>query len=261
MKPQHSFTKRTKFFRVFLLLLAASFLETAVWGATRGAEIRNGTVAATSTNVNLSPAAPLPGDIALAPATGKQEKPQIAKGGETSLAVWSDTRTALAPNGTMTVGGGGPYSGVGLGTMNDIYAARLDQNGNVIDQHPLVISQTSYDQSSPQVSWNGQNWLVVWYQELETDYHNYQMRAVRVSPAGVVLDSTPMTIGPATNNLGSWPASVVFDGTNWVVFWQAFAPSLTTRSVFAARIAADGAVLDPQGFAVYNHTRPKPGRS
>jgi hypothetical protein len=210
--------------------------------------------ATTDPTGNLSPATPLPGDLGLAPATGKQYKPQIAKGGETSLAVWSDTRTALAPNGTMTVGGGGPYFGRGLGTMNDLYAARLDQSGNVIDQHPILISQASYNQSSPQVSWNGQNWLVVWYQELETDYYNYQMRAVRVSPAGVVLDSTPMTIGPSSNILGGWPVSVLFDGTNWVVFWEGFAPVGASRSVFAVRIAVNGAVLDPQGLAVYNHT-------
>ncbi len=252
MRFKPSFTKCTKFFRASVLLLMAGFLQTSVWGASDSSVKDKGTAATASTNASLSPAA-LPGDTALAPATGKQEKPQIARGGETSLAVWSDTRTALAPNGTMTVGGGGPYAGPGLGTMNDLYAARLDQNGNVIDQHPIVISQASHNQSSPQVSWNGQNWLVVWYQELETDYYNYQMRAVRVSPAGVVLDATPMTIGTATNNLGSIPASVLFDGTNWVVFWQGFAPSLTARSVFAARVAADGTVLDPQGFAVHNH--------
>ncbi len=98
-----------------------------------------------------------------------------------------------------------------------------------------------------------QNWLVVWYQELETDYHNDQIRAVRVSSAGVVLDATPMTIGTATNNLGNIPASVLFEGTNWVVFWQDFNPSFTARWVFAARINPGGTVLDPQGFAVHNH--------
>lgn len=189
----------------------------------------------------------------LFPATGKQEKPQLAKGGETFLAVWSDTRTALAANGTIQVGGGGPYSGQGLGTMNDIYAARLDESGNVIDQHPIVVSQASYDQSYPQVAWNGQNWLVVWYQELENDYYNYEMRGVRVSPSGTVLDGTPFAIGTASNTLGSFPASLVFDGTNWVVFWEGFNASQTARSVFAARIAADGTVLDAQGSAVYNH--------
>src|SRR5918998_6328515 len=90
-------------------------------------------VAAQTDGPPLSPASPLPGDRGIFTAAAKQEKPQIAKGGETSLVVWADTRTALAGNGTISVGGGGPYFGRGLGTMNDIYAARLDQNGNVID--------------------------------------------------------------------------------------------------------------------------------
>jgi large repetitive protein len=206
-----------------------------------------------ATAAALSPPVPLPGMTGLFPATGKQEKPQITKGGETSLAVWSDTRTALAPNGTMQVGGGGPYLGQGLGTMNDIYAARLDKSGNVIDRHPIVVSQASYNQNYPQVAWNGQNWLVVWYQELENDHLNYEMRGVRVSPNGTVLDATPITIGTTSNNLGSFPASLLFDGTNWVVFWEGFNANQTARSIFAARIAADGTVFDPQGLAVYNH--------
>src|SRR5215204_2031426 len=155
---------------------------------------------------SLTPATPLPGDTSLAvPPAGKQEKPQVSRGGETFLAVWTDTRSALAPNGTLSVGGGGPYFGPLLGLMNDIYAARLDAAGNVIDQHPIVVSQGPYNQSFPQVAWNGQNWLVVWYQEKADDYYSYEIRGVRVSPAGVVLDSTPFLIGTPGNNLGSFP--------------------------------------------------------
>jgi len=43
----------------------------------------------------LSAPMPLPGMTDVFAATGKQEKPQIARGSEMSLAVWSDTRTAL----------------------------------------------------------------------------------------------------------------------------------------------------------------------
>jgi hypothetical protein len=203
---------------------------------------------------NFSAPAPLPGMTGIFAATGKQEKPQLAKGDTTFLAVWSDSRSALASNGSLEVGGGGPYSGAGLGTMNDIYAARLDQNGNVIDHHPIVVSEGSYNQGYPQVAWNGQNWLVVWYQELENDYQNYEIRGVRVSPAGVVLDANPFKLGATSNNLGSFPAKVLFNGTNWVVFWQAFNASQTARSIFAARVAPDGQVLDPNAIAVYNHS-------
>jgi len=49
---------------------------------------------------------------------------------------------------------------------------------------------------------------VVWYQELETDYHNYEIRGVRVSPNGSVLDATPFKIGPTSDNLGAFPAKL-----------------------------------------------------
>jgi hypothetical protein len=202
---------------------------------------------------SLSSAVALPGDTAVdEPPAGKQERPDISKGSDTYLAVWADTRSALGANGTISLGGGGPYFGVGRGLMNDIYAARLDASGNVIDQHPIVVSQASYNQNYPQVAWNGENWLVVWYQEQSDNYYNYEIRGVRVSPAGVVLDTTPMMIGTASNNLGSFPAELVFDGTNWVVIWEGFR-SPSARSVYAARIAANGAVLDPQGVSIYDH--------
>jgi hypothetical protein len=203
--------------------------------------------------VNLTAAAPLPGDTELLPPRGKQERPQIAKGGETSLVVWADTRSALAGNGTISVGGAGPYFGTGLGTMNDIYAARLDQNGNVIDRNPIVVSQASYNQNHPRVSWNGENWLVVWFEEVETDYYSYRIRATRVSAAGTVLDATPITIATGSS-FGDFPTAASFDGVNWVVLWHGFAPGGTTRSIYAARVSPSGAVLNPQGTAVYQHS-------
>jgi hypothetical protein len=201
---------------------------------------------------NLTTATTLPGDTGIAPAAGKQENSQIARGSNGFLTVWADTRTALAGNSTITVGGAGPYFGPGLGRMGDIFAARVDQAGNVIDQHPIVISSASYSQGRPQVAWNGENWLVVWYEEVENDRYNFQIRGVRVSPAGVVLDATPFVISTPDNNLGGWPTRVVFDGTNWIVLWQGFS-SPTARAIFAARVTAAGTVLDPGGVAVYTH--------
>jgi hypothetical protein len=204
-------------------------------------------------NSSVSPPTPLPGDVTVAAATGKQENVQIAKGSNTFLAVWGDTRSALSNNGTLTVGGGGPYFGRGLGTMSDIYAARLDASGNVIDQHPIVVSQASYNQGKPQVAWNGENWLVVWHQEQETNYYNYEIRGVRISAAGTVLDATPITISPPTQNLGMGPAAVVHDGANWVVIWEGVAANQSMRSVYARRISAAGGVIDPQPLAIYTH--------
>src|SRR5688572_12455537 len=84
----------------------------------------------------VSPIMLLPGDTARTAAPGTQETPRIASGSSGFLTVWADTRSAL--NGANT---SGPYDGPGRGTMLDIYAARLDAAGNVIDRDPIVISQ------------------------------------------------------------------------------------------------------------------------
>src|SRR3712207_7644141 len=44
----------------------------------------------------------------------------------------------------------------------DIYAARVDAAGRVLDTTPVVVDQGGYEQTTPHVGWNGHNWLVVY---------------------------------------------------------------------------------------------------
>ena len=78
---------------------------------------------------SASPDGPLPGDLAAWAAVKQQDAPQIAKGGNGYLAVWTDMRSTLTSTGV-----NGPFTGSGLGSMTDIYAARLDASGNAIDE-------------------------------------------------------------------------------------------------------------------------------
>src|SRR5215212_6056904 len=110
--------------------------------------------------VTLSTPTVLPGNDGRVPAAGRQEEPQVSKGSDTYLAVWTDGRTALADNGTTGLNTGLDLPG--LGNMLDIYAARLNAAGQVIDTTPIVVSQAQNNQHFPRVSWNGQAWLVVW---------------------------------------------------------------------------------------------------
>ncbi len=169
--------------------------------------------------------------------------PQIAKGGNGYLAVWTDLRSAL-----VNTGFGGPYTGPGLGTMMDIYAARLDANGNLIDTTPIVISQAGYNQSSPMVGWNGQNWLVAWATERATDRYTYDIMATRVAPDGRVLDDPPLLLAaaPAADN-GSVAYTVASDGTNWVVTWRGLDVAAGIFTIDGARVAPNGTILDPGG--------------
>jgi hypothetical protein len=145
----------------------------------------------------------LPGDASSVAPAGKQADARIARGGSGYLLVWSDTRTVLAP---IFLGAGGPCNGDGLGTMTDVYVARLDATGKLLDSTPLVIAEAMYNQTMPQVGWNGQNWLVVWTSERSTNRYYQDLLAARVAPDGTVMDNPPLVLR-ASNTPGNVPAA------------------------------------------------------
>lgn len=160
--------------------------------------------------------------------------------------VWSDQRTVLRELFTRS---GGPYFDDGLGSMTDVYAARLDASGAVIDTAALVISQAEYYQYNPRVAWNGQNWLVTW--TTEVDRYQYAIHAARVAPNGAVLDPIPIVVY-ASDCYEPRTFTVASDGSNWVVGWKGIVDNNPLMiSITAARITPDGVVLDPGGRHLY----------
>src|SRR5262245_10030743 len=201
--------------------------------------------ATTFTHAELTLSSPLalPGDAASSQAAGRQETPEISKGSTGYLAVWADNRSSLIGTGSS-----GPYFGEGLGTMIDIYAARLDASGALVDTTPIAISQGQYNQSAPRVGWNGQSWLVVWMTERQGDRYFHDVVGVRVSPGGVLLDSTPIVIHAAGSSINAYnPWCVSSDGTNWIVLWRDLEATGSIFTIAGARVAPSGAVLDPSG--------------
>ncbi|MGB7924786.1 MAG: FG-GAP-like repeat-containing protein [Pyrinomonadaceae bacterium] len=184
-----------------------------------------------------------------APAAGIQLQPQIAKGGSSSLAVWSDRRSVL--------GRYVPDDAAGIGSDTDIYAARYDADGNLIDTTPIIISQAIYEQYYPHVAWNGQNWLVVWVTKRPTNQFYQDVVATRVAPDGRVLDATPIVINaPADSTDNATYLSVSSDGTNWAVV---FGKGSNNSSILGVRVATDGSLVDTTPKILYqdvNFTAP-----
>lgn len=199
----------------------------------------------------LTPLQLLPGDATIGPAAGTQESPEIAPGPSgTSLIVWSDSRTAL---GLLVNFYGGPYFGAGLGSMRDIYAARLDVNGQPLDVIPIIVSQAMLNQGTPRVAWNGQNWLIVWKgQGGLACCPNVAIWASRVSPQGSVLDPAPILIDPGEPFDAEYP-EVGSDGTNWVVVWQD-RDGAGNATLDGTRVSPSGSVLDPGGVRLRQNT-------
>jgi hypothetical protein len=179
--------------------------------------------------------APSASDAVIGPAAGSQTDPHISQGGDIFLAVWVDERT--------TVPGEDPE----YASQRDVYAIRLDSSGNPIEEVPLVLSDDIADQFDARASWNGSNWLVTWTSYTPAPEHPYYARgleAVRVSPAGVVLDESPFLVYPSP--VGSVKYLVTgSDGTDWVVFLSETVQSgINTRTYLkGARISSEGATL------------------
>ena len=170
----------------------------------------------------------LPGDTVTAPVYGNEQAPAIAAGGAGSLVVWADARTV-------------PLGATANDAQSalDIYGLRLDAAGNPLDAVPFPIAASFGWQRDPQVAWNGENWLVAWEDQAPTQFfYETQIKAVRVSPQGQVLDATPITLFAPGDEV-----HLTANGSTWLAVSQSY-DSQTFVGLVGRRIAADGTLLD-----------------
>ncbi|WP_158617569.1 MYXO-CTERM sorting domain-containing protein [Corallococcus sp. CA049B] len=158
---------------------------------------------------------------------------RAATGGGVTLLVWSDERR-------------GERSAF-YGTGPEIYAARIDADGNVLDPAGIPLCTASYAQEAPAVTWDGKQFLVVWQDY--RDNRNYAIYGARVSPDGTV--TTPpdgfRISAPIPAIGGEWeeqPAVASSGGVSLVV-WQRRTRRTSDNDLLGARIRDDGTVLDP----------------
>ncbi len=159
------------------------------------------------------------GGIVISAANGHQRYPAAAFDGTNSLVVWDDERT-------------GGY---------DIRGARVTAAGTVLDTAGLVILQAVDSQRRPDVSSDGTNSLVVWY---DGRIGLSGIRGARVTPQGTVLDTQGFTISLMWVDDSVFPA-VEFDGDNFLAVWEN-----GSSGICGARVTPQGTVLDPNGLAL-----------
>ncbi|MBK6939648.1 MAG: hypothetical protein IPH13_05465 [Planctomycetes bacterium] len=181
----------------------------------------------------------LPGDDLVLPSAGNQDEPAIAFGPGTSLVVWEDDRSSLVD----TVFGG-QASGSAVPGNFDICGVILDANGQPTTPAPFVVNGDSWDQLDPRVAWNGTNYLVVFKNTKPTQFfYSAGIYGVRVSPSGVVLDTTPIKIDDDDNYDEMFPA-VASQGSDWLVSWTDLNVSVT--AIRGAVVSATGVVSSSQ---------------
>jgi hypothetical protein len=124
-----------------------------------------------------------------------------------------------------------------------IYASRLDESGQLLDGSGIRLDVTDHPKLGPAVSFDGENYVVVWR---EGSLQDPSLVFVRVSTDGQVLDASPVEIArPFAANHRYSVASV--SGGSLVVF-KAIAAG--DEQVAIARISRSGQVLDPGGRTI-----------
>ena len=171
-----------------------------------------------------------PGGIAISQAPLHQAFPSLSFNGTNYLVVWHDIRDYYT-------------------TYFDIYCARVDQSGIVLDPTGIAVSTERGGQGHPAVGFDGTNYLIAWYDN-RSMYNNgdgFDIYAARVAQTGVVLD--PDGILLSTEIYGQRASSVAFDGNNYLVVWQDFRNS-SWSDIYGSRISLTGEVLDPTGIPI-----------
>jgi hypothetical protein len=128
-----------------------------------------------------------------------------------------------------------------------LYGGRVGPDGQVLDGQGFRISDGNQIEGG-EAAFDGTNFFVVW-REWRQPAHGSTIRVARVSRSGVVLDRFDVvTAGP---DQGISDPTMAFGGGTLLVAWNTWGEGVPTDSeIRAARVAPDGTVTDPSGFAV-----------
>lgn len=168
--------------------------------------------------------------------TVSDDQPDIVFDGTNYFAVWTMAPNIygarIAPDGTVLDPGGilisntgsycpavtygnGVYLVVWESTVSqyDALAALVDTGGTVLLNFSLS-ADPGVSEAWPNVSFNGANFLAVWY---VTSTSSGGIKGSRIEPDGTNLDPGGFWITNINGDM--WPV-VDFDGTNWLVVWS-----------------------------------------
>ncbi len=162
-----------------------------------------------------------PNGFVISTAPNFQSNPSATAIGETVLVVWQDKRSGAAYN---------------------IYGARVAANGTVLDPNGLVINNAAGSEQKPRLTSLNGNFFVVWM--AAPDSINFDIKGARVTPAGVVLDTTPITIAGSATQEYSPQVSADPITAAYLVTWYG------NSDIYAARVAEAGTLIDTTPISV-----------
>src|SRR5579883_421414 len=150
-------------------------------------------------------------------------------GSKTYLVAWSDGRNASDLNNV----------------SDDIYAARLSQDGRVLDANGFPLAMLPGPQTAESVTFGAGEFLVT-FQSFDNITSANDIRGNRVQPNGQPMDGVT-GFGICTAPLFQGESTSAFDGTNFFVTWL---DRRNGSSVFGTLVGPDASVKSPNGFAI-----------
>jgi hypothetical protein len=134
----------------------------------------------------------------------------------------------------------------------DIYGARVDPSGTVLDTAGIVISWADSTQTYPVVTAGMRNFFIVWQDERHAATLQYDTYGARMTLSGNVLDPWGIPFRSKVPGLQCNPACA-FDGTNYMVVWEDYRNASYPEfysDIYGIRLDQDGNTLDTVAFPI-----------
>ncbi|MEO0130213.1 MAG: hypothetical protein ABIK76_00760 [candidate division WOR-3 bacterium] len=160
-------------------------------------------------------------EILITISANEQYQPAVIFDGENYLVVWEEEREG----------------------EKNIYGIKIDEEGKQIWEKPIVVTAAFNNQILPKISFDGDNYLVVW-----EDYrnNNADIYGARITKEGILLDTIGIPISFGTKDEKN--PCVSFDGDNYLVVWEDYRNN--NADIYGARIDRNGRVLDVNGIPI-----------
>jgi hypothetical protein len=229
-----------------------------------------------------------PAGIIVSQSVHQQALPATAAAGAQSLTVWEDHRdtvVGISPSdvfGTFVSSAGAVSSASGLsisrsadrqvtpvvatnggssfflafadsgvsGAANyDLIGVGLTYENQPVVASPTVISAGPGSQLAPDIDFDGTNFVVVW-QDARNGDANYDIYAARVDAGFHLLDANGIAVSTAPGNQTRPSIAWNAGAQRHLIAWADERSGVSARDIYASRLAANGAVVDPSGIEI-----------
>lgn len=174
-----------------------------------------------------------PDGFVVSDATTFQGSADIASDGEHFLLVWSDYRNQ---NNSVSAA--------------DIYAARVDRDGHVLDPTGIPVFRGAYHQLDPAIAWNSQTqqYLIVWHSINMNSQDVNDIYAACMDKNGQLIHPEPLVISVADAQQSD--PSVEAVGDRFLVVWRDDRNAFSNSDIYGTLVDQDCVVSHPKGFPI-----------